>query len=168
MTNPKQARTRRVVNEQQSDRDIIARRLRLLGASAEEIAAALASWEDLDDDWTEQARHAFAHTSDKRLREGLDAIRAEYPYEEERRGTLIEGAPDAVAMGAFARDEQPLPQLPEGAPSINSTIAVLEEWVGAIAERAALVAEAEKLDAQMRGETPRKTLLAKMEAVVDG
>jgi hypothetical protein len=171
LSNPKAARISRTSIEQLSPRDTMARRLRILGASDDEMEAFLDSWDRLDDEWTAESRREFTHLSDAALREALAKVRAEYPFEEERRGELLDANPNSVAVGVISDSvdvEISGVQLPAGAPPIGSSIAVLDAWVDDNPERAVMVADAEVLDAQLRGQTPRKTLLAKMNAVVDG
>lgn len=53
-------------------------RLRQIGATDDEIAATVKTWDDFDDDWTPAARADMVRWSDVRLRDEIAALRAEY------------------------------------------------------------------------------------------
>lgn len=169
MPNPKAPRIKRTVSETEPFLKTALRRLRQLGATADEIAAVEESWSEQSDDWNDEMRREFLHKSDAELRDALRQIRDEYPFYEEQRGQSLDVNPGSVVMGADPIGPAAAAEslLPDGAPSINSKIAALEEWVGDDKERAQLVYDAEIADCATRGETPRNTLLAKMQRVAN-
>lgn len=71
-----QHRTRRAPRP--DDLDAFCRRLRACGATPDEIAATVTSWDDFSGDWTPAARAQMVRWSDGRIITELAAIRAEY------------------------------------------------------------------------------------------
>lgn len=86
-------------SDRQDECEYVARRLRQLGATPEEVAAFVERWDALDDEWTRDSRAAFARLSDGHLRDHILSARDEYPYEPSGGPQAVEQAPGAVVMG---------------------------------------------------------------------
>lgn len=117
MTNPKAPRTRRSVSETVEPLGAITRRLRLLGATSEEVAAFVEAWDDFDADWTPERRAEFSRLPDSVLLEGIHAVRAEW-----REATLSEDEERAITEAvAWERLVEEATVAVQGAPTVVGT-----------------------------------------------
>lgn len=166
MPNPKKARIKSTATQTQDTLTVVLQRLRSCGARPDELQAVRETWNETAGERTEQWRHEMLHMSDAALRKALIEIREEYPFEPVVPDEPFDLNPDGMATGAFPLPEDPT-DLGEGAPKIGATIPELMEWVAADPARARLVIAAEQADADVRGEPVRKTLMSRLQVVVD-
>jgi hypothetical protein len=141
------------VSERESELEGFLRRLKVLGATPDEIESTRVGWDMFDEDWTPDRRAALCRSSDGHIRAEIGRIRAEYLV-----GTTTEAdAADArlAALDAKARDE--------AFDRMGLTVPALLAWVGNDAHRARAV---EHWEASMRG-AGRATLLRAVRAVTD-
>lgn len=75
---PVSSRPPPAVPERESERQSFLRRLRLLGATEDEMATTAQSWDDMDETWTAARRSHLVSASDEELRAELRAVREEY------------------------------------------------------------------------------------------
>jgi hypothetical protein len=198
-----------VVDEVSDQRDAMAARLAQLGATPDEIQTFVEHWDQLDDDWTEEKRTAFVGASDTRIREALQRVRDEYPYDDgTREPEQIEQAPNAVVTGVAPLPGQSAPPAPGaedatssasdagdgstgdsageseqsetaaaadaalvagGEPewSIDDNVREILEHVGDDKQRAEAVLTIERRTAQVENREPRKTLVERLQRIID-
>lgn len=143
----------RVNSETRSPLEQFITRLRELGATEDEVSAVVASWDDLDEEWTVAERARVAALGDNELRAMIVDGRREYEI-----GTVTEE--DAARKAAKNAE---LRAMTEAQGRVDGTIAAILAWVGddKVRATAALAAERE-------GGAPRKTLVARLEDVLSG
>lgn len=139
----------RTANEVQSPLGQVLARLERLGADADELQMVRDGWDDLDDDWTAEARDQLLRLPDDQLRQMIEDARAEYEH-----GTTSEE--DAAAAERAAEQEA---AMVEARGRMGQTVAQLVEWVGDDPARAYAV---HTLEGQPDG-GQRKTLLEAVE-----
>jgi hypothetical protein len=109
------------VDEVSEQRDAMAARLAQLGATPDEIQTLVEHWDQLDDDWTEERRTAFAGASDEHIRAALQRVRDEYPYDDgTRKPEPIEQDAGAVVTGVAPLPGQSAPPAPESSEATSS------------------------------------------------
>lgn len=147
MGNPYAARGAvRVSNESRGDLETLLARLDLLGASPDELDQVREGWDDLDDDWTLEARAAFVRMSDADLVAAIQGVRDEY-----RLGTTTEAEEHTQATIRAEDDLAAGDVLSQAIPHVLA-------WVGDDDARAFAVH-----DAEARRPEPRKTLMEAVE-----
>lgn len=143
----------RVNSETRSALEQFIVRLRELGATEDEVSTVVASWDDLDEEWTVAERARVASLGDNELRAMIVDGRREYDY-----STTTQEEADRRA----AKAEQ-LRAMTEAQGRIDGNVAAILAWVGddKVRATAALAAERE-------GGAPRKTLVKQLEDVLSG
>lgn len=125
-------------------------RLRILGATPDELAAAREHWDDFDDEWTPEVRRDYVRQSDDVLRADLHAARREY----------LEGTTDPEVLEAADRDAEVEALAVEALEHNGYTVAKVLEWVGDDPARAEAMLAVERT----RGDA-RKGVLEPLEAL---
>ncbi len=143
----------RINSETRSPLEQFTMRLRELGASEDEVSAVVASWDDFDDEWTPAERSRVAGLGDNELRAMITDGRREYAI-----GTTTQEEADRKAAKVAE-----LRAADEARGRIDGNVSGILAWVGAdkVRATAALVAERE-------GGAPRKTMVTKLEEVLNG
>lgn len=143
----------RVNSETRSPLEQFVSRLRELGATEDEVSAVVATWDDLDDEWTVAERAKVAALGDNELRAMIVDGRREYDV-----GTTTQEEADRRAAKA-----NELRAMTEAQGRIDGNVSAILAWVGddKVRAQAALAAERE-------GGAPRKTLVAGLEDVLNG
>ena len=149
----------RVNSETRSPLEQFVTRLRELGATEDEVSAVVDTWDDFDPDptapeaWTHAQRAKVAALGDNELRAMIVDGRREYAI-----GTTTQEEADRRAAKAAQ-----LRATTEAQERVNGNVAAILAWVGddKVRVTAALAAERE-------GGAPRKTLVAKLEDVLNG
>lgn len=127
------------MSEVMSKKAGLVNRLKVLGATDDEIAAVVDAWDEPDyvDD-----RNRLMGLSDHALRAEIIGVRTEH-----LRHTTLPTEPATLPL--------------EAAAVVEGTVEAVKEWVGGSAERAAAAGEAERARAK-----PRITLLTWLDALV--
>lgn len=149
----------RVNSETRSPLEHFVTRLRELGATEDEVSAVVETWDQFDPDphapeaWTHAQRAKVAALGDNELRAMIVDGRREYAYST----TTEEEAARKAAKNAELR------AMTEAQGRVDGTVSAILAWVGddKVRARAALAAERE-------GGAPRKTLVTKLEDVLNG
>ncbi len=143
----------RVNSETRSPLEQFTMRLRELGATDDEVSAVVASWDDIDEEWTPAERARVAGLGDNELRAMIVDGRQEFTY-----STTTQE--DADRKAAKAREMRAMSEAQE---RIDGNVAAILAWVGDDKVRAQAALSAEK-----EGGAPRKTLVAGLEDVLNG
>lgn len=147
-------RAPRFGSERRSDLEEVTARLMQLGATGDEVRAFAEHWDDLDDEWTVEARAEFVRLPDARLREALEAVRTEYLD-----STLTEEQAAERAAAIAYRDA-----LNEAYRRVGGTVPDVLAWVGGDPARARAVLD---LETSSDGQA-RKTLIGPLQQVLNG
>lgn len=134
MPNPFAPRvSRRTQPEAVSQLDGFLERMRLLGATDEEVASVRDSWDDFSDGWTVEARDQLLAWDDEKLRDELLALRGEHREATTTEDDDLAAAADSAVQAA--RDE--------AHEQIGKPVAAVLEWVGTDALRAIAILDLE-------------------------
>ena len=143
----------RINSETRSPLEQFVLRLRELGATEDEVSAVVASWDDIDEEWTPAERARVAGLGDNELRAMIVDGRQEFTY-----STTTQE--DADRKAAKAREMRAMSEAQE---RIDGNVAAILAWVGDDKVRAQAALSAEK-----EGGAPRKTLVSGLEEVLRG
>lgn len=155
MPNPYAPRvTRRTEPEQVGELAGFLHRLRLLGATDEELASVADTWDQLTDEFTVLDRAQMLAWDDEKLGAELAALRAEY-----RQHTTTE-ADDATEAAARATNTAQA----EAHDVVGRPVASVLEWVGSDVLRAIAILDLE----QGPDGAARKTLVVPLRTLVEG
>jgi hypothetical protein len=141
----------RVNSETRSPLEQFTMRLRELGATDDEVSTVIASWDDIDEEWTPAERTRVANLGDNELRAMIVDGRREYEY-----STTTQEEADRKA--AKARE---LRAMDEAQNRIDGSVAAILAWVGDDKVRAQAALSVEK-----EGGAPRKTLVAALTELI--
>lgn len=153
MGNPYAPRRARTAGQAVTEKAQFLRRLRLLGYDDDQVREVSEHWDDFDETYTPEDRRALVRSSDAQLQAMLREINAEY----------IEGTRTPAEQTLEERAARVATAETEAADLMSEPVAKLIEWVGSDQARAMAVANLERDNA-----TPRKTLLAAMDALILG
>ncbi len=141
----------RINSETRSPLEEFVLRIRQLGATEDEVSAVVASWDDLDEEWTVAERTRVSRLGDNELRAMIVDGRVEFSI-----GTTTQEEADRRTAKAAE-----LRAMTEAQGRIDGNVAAILAWVGDDKVRATAA-----LAAEQEGGAPRKTLVSALTELI--